>query len=339
MRKIHMQGRAAHLASMNAEGFLRGLLMSGFGTWTDGQKRPDAAVRDPGNVQDGLVACTTMNNASIASKPSISTSNCSAFGCAFVYCRRPIALRRRDRPQLRRSRSIKSECGRRFSWLLEISRTRECKPTPTNNLDESFRARDVKNGTPAADPRWRVQASFYRLPGSAPLSKARLWDFAAQARDNFLRGCAGIPRSLKISPFASSMPANLVQRSRGLAFFRSAAWLLDLPEPSAAPLAAALACGMKNRKKSRIPIRIRNGSTRTDIGRDGPTGLGATQLSKGTIVWFQQLVGHIHQPSWRIVVNCGRLSADQDPFAVQHKKKPKKKKKQPPSTDRARPGQ
>ena len=217
--------------------------MSGLPTVTWRSKRPGR--RSAGSKTSLRFVAAMMMTPSLASKPSISTSNW------FNVCSRSSLPPPWPAPRARPTASISSintMHGAFFLACSNMSRTRDA-PTPTN-ISTKSEPEMVKNGTPASPAMARAK-SVLPVPGG-PSNKAP-FGILPPRRENFcgLRKNSTISSS---SSLASSMPATSSKLTRPS--FSVSILALDFPKPIAPPLPPPC---IRFMKKIQTPISNRTG--------------------------------------------------------------------------------
>ena len=227
--------------------------ISGFGTWIWRSNLPGRS--NAGSSTSGRLVAATMITPSLASKPSISTSNW------FSVCSRSSLPPPMPTPRARPTASISSMNTMQGAFFLacsNMSRTRDA-PTPTN-ISTKSEPLMVKNGTPASPAIARANRVL-PVPGG-PTNSAPL-GILPPRRENF----CGLRRNSTISSnssLASSMPATSSNVTRPDFSVSSLARLL--PKPIAPPLPPPCIRFMKN---IQMPISTTNGN-HSEISEKNP---------------------------------------------------------------------
>jgi len=179
---------------------------------------------------------------------------------------------------------------------------RDCTPRQRNISTKSEpREGEERARRPPAMARAKVR--FYRFSGG-PTSSAP-WGSCRPKREELLRVCAGIPRSLtKLFFCPSSMPATFVKGHSPC--FSVRAWLLICRSPFRAPFAAALHAFIEG--KIQIPIRASGTQQRYRHKRRGcPTGLRAR--ASNCHIRLSAGLSATSTPSGRMRCSCELLAA------------------------------
>ena len=219
--------------------------MSGRGTTTCLSKRPGRSKA--GSRTSGRLVAATMMIPSLASKPSISTSNW------FSVCSRSSFWLPRPAPRLRPTASIssmKTMHGAFFFACSNMSRTR-LAPTPTN-ISTKSEPEIEKNGTPAS-PAIARASKVLPVPGE-PTSNAP-FGILPPRRLNFCGSLRNSTISCSSSR-ASSIPATSSKVT--LPCFSVSNFAFDLPKPIAPPAPPPFC--IWRRTKNAMPKISRNGS-------------------------------------------------------------------------------